>query len=176
MILAANHSSSIDPPLIAAALPYEVIRHGHWAGRRGRVLANRPLRWINRLTRTLPVDRDRSALSLGAAVLGRRRNLIWFPEGRRSDDGRLNEFKFGVGALAVFHQVPVVPIGISGAFRGFPPAARFPRIGTRITVRIGQPVVPPQPTGEDFDQQATSFAASLRGHVDALMRERHSEP
>lgn len=169
VILAPNHESSLDAPLLAAALPYRTLRHTFWVVRKGRVLANPLTRAVGQLTRAVPVDRDASALAVGAAVLRRKGNVVWFPEGTRSRDGELQEFKFGVGALARHFNLPVVPVGIDGAFEALPPGARLPRFLSKIAVRFGTPIWPEQVETAEEDAEANrEVAGKLHDRVQEL--------
>ena len=169
VIFAPSHQSSLDAPLLAAAMPYHILRQTRWTIRKGRALANPILRQLNRVARAVPVDRDLAALAVGAAILRQKENLVWFPEGTRSRDGQLQEFKFGVGALARYFDVPVVPVGIQGAFEAYPPHARLPSLGTKVSVRFGQRLMFGDiPTPEDTAEADQAFADRLRDRVQRL--------
>jgi 1-acyl-sn-glycerol-3-phosphate acyltransferase len=62
-----------------------------------------------------------------------------FPEGGRSDDGKLKKAKVGVAKVALESKVPIVPIGIKGSYDIMPKGARFPRF-KKADVIIGMPV------------------------------------
>jgi 1-acyl-sn-glycerol-3-phosphate acyltransferase len=64
---------------------------------------------------------------------------ILFPEGTRSRDGAMADFKPGLGCLVAGTPVPVVPCHIDGAFEAFPPQAKLPR-KRRIALRVGVPL------------------------------------
>lgn len=142
-LITPNHSSSLDPPVLAAALPNRVLRNTFWIARRGAVMRNFVTRKLGRWGHAIPFDREEdgmSALAVAATLLERGRNVVWFPEGRRSLDGRLQPFKFGVGALLDRFDVPAVPVHLEGAFEALPPAARWPRLRARIVVQFGAPL------------------------------------
>jgi 1-acyl-sn-glycerol-3-phosphate acyltransferase len=141
-IAVSNHNSHID----AAAL---LVLLGK-AGRPVHPVAaqdyffSTPLR--SRLSRNLlsavPFSRQTpSPASLGLAVslLRRGHSLIFFPEGGRSTDGRLRDFKRGVGLVALKSGVPIVPVRVSGSFRALPKGSYFPR-RHRVHVRFGAPI------------------------------------
>jgi 1-acyl-sn-glycerol-3-phosphate acyltransferase len=67
--------------------------------------------------------------------------VLLFPEGTRSCDGQLQPVKPGIAVLAAKAKVPVVPVGIAGAFEAWPRNQRFPRLGT-IRVAFGAPLFP----------------------------------
>lgn len=133
-------------------------------------------RAFSRIAQVVPIDPDRavaSSLAWGGAVLDRGRSLVWFPEGARSSDGKLQRFLPGVGALLAAHPVPVVPVHIAGTFAAWPRDRRFPRL-RQITVTIGDPVtassvirrdqeMPPLPTLHP--EQIADRVRMLVGHL-----------
>ena len=138
-IVAPNHASAFDPPILAASLPLKVLQQTFWASKQSTVLQTRMRRLMSWLTRVIPIDSDASALAVGVTILRRQNNLVWFPEGRRSLDGTLKKFKPGIGVLLSGCDVPVVPVSINGAYHAFAPGSRIPRFRTSIVVRIGKP-------------------------------------
>ena len=142
-VIAANHVSFLDPPAIAAALPKQLLRETHWAAWVGIMFAGPLQRLVSRATRVFAVDPDQDlagAIRTGRAVLGAGQSLVWFPEGRRSHTGELQNFQQGIGVmLEAVPSAQVVPTGIAGAYEAWPRHRRLPRPG-RVTVVFGQPV------------------------------------
>ena len=141
-VICANHASYLDPPALAAALPYDRLRDVWWAGWTGILFAGRLQRAFSRVAQVIPVDPDRAvaaSLAWAGAVLEHDRSLVWFPEGARSPDGTLQRFLPGVGVVLGGHPVPVVPAYIDGTFAAWPRGRKLPRRG-RITVTFGRPV------------------------------------
>jgi long-chain acyl-CoA synthetase len=66
-------------------------------------------------------------------------NILIFPEGGHSRDGRMHPFQLGLGIMVKELGIPVVPIKISGTDRVLPPGAGFPKRG-RVTVSFGKPL------------------------------------
>jgi long-chain acyl-CoA synthetase len=138
-LLCANHASYLDPFAIAAALPHRRLRDTYWGGWTGLLFANRWQCLFSRVARVIPVDPDRAmitSLALASVVLARGKNLVWFPEGERSLDGRLLPFRQGIAYVLERNPVAIVPACVSGAFEAWPPGTRFPR-RRPITVRFG---------------------------------------
>lgn len=145
-VIAANHLSALDPATIATALDQQQLRRTYWTGWTGAVFQNRLARFVSRATKTLPIDpqsRMFSSLAYGAAVLKRGNNLIWFPEGTRSPDGRLQEFRPGLGLLLHRYRVPVVPTLLQGTHDALPPGNWLPR-PKRVRLVFGKPLDPEQ--------------------------------
>jgi long-chain acyl-CoA synthetase len=138
-VLTPNHSSSLDPLVLAAALPFELLCRAKWAGRRKAIVGGPVRRWLNRAARAVPVDPDVSALAAAAAVLRQGDHLIWFPEGTRTRTGRLQPFQPGIGLLLRHFDVPAVPALIVGAYNAMPPNRGWPKF-RRISLRLGRPV------------------------------------
>jgi 1-acyl-sn-glycerol-3-phosphate acyltransferase len=136
-VIAANHTSYVDPIVLAMACPrpvqFIVDREQY----------ERPLvHWVAVRTGAIPVENDpRDLGSLRRALLALRQGAVLgiFPEGGRSDDGSLNPAKPGAALLALRGGVPLVPAGIDGAYRAYSRHQRFPR-PTPITVRFGPPI------------------------------------
>ena len=141
LVLAPNHASYLDPFVLAAALDRGWLRRTYWAGWTGVVFTSPIRRSFAKVSRVLPVDPDRAAassLAFGAAALDQGNNLIWFPEGARSRDGRLQEFRSGLGMLIEHHKPQVVPVVIAGTYDAWPAGRRFPR-PKRVTIRFLRP-------------------------------------
>jgi 1-acyl-sn-glycerol-3-phosphate acyltransferase len=116
-IFAANHTSSADAPAVVWAIP-----------RRIAILLKRSLfkypivGQAFTLAHFIPVDRfnrDSAIVSLEKATEALRdgQSFLIYPEGTRSPDGRLQEFKKGTAVMAIKAGVPIVPVACSGAHR-----------------------------------------------------------
>jgi 1-acyl-sn-glycerol-3-phosphate acyltransferase len=145
VIFAANHSSHADTSLILHAL-------GDRARDRTVVAAaadywfKRPLlgNIVSLFLNTFPFSRTGGAqaqLHSSSQLLKSGWNLVLFPEGSRSPDGRIHEFKPGVGHLANETGTPVVPMHIRGAYQIMPKGQQLPLPGP-VRVRIGKPMTP----------------------------------
>jgi long-chain acyl-CoA synthetase len=162
VVFAPNHRSLLDPFVIAAVLPRALLRQTFWGGATVWLFTNPFARLLSRIANVVPVDPRRAAISslaLGAAVLERRQNLVWFPEGRRSTTGELQRFLPGVGKLLERFKVPVVPVFIHGTEQALPPGRYLPR-PARVTVVFGEPIHPDELArrgqGEDTAERITS--------------------
>jgi long-chain acyl-CoA synthetase len=143
VVITPNHASFLDPPALAAAIHPVSRRRVTWAGWTGIMFRNGPLRVLSRCLRVLPVDAEHgpvSTLAFALAALKAGNALVWFPEGRRSFDGTLQDFKPGIGAL--MEQMPeaiLLPVWIQGTHEALPPNARRLR-RTSVTLNWGKPV------------------------------------
>ncbi len=139
-LLAANHASFIDPPMIGCQISRQIAyfaRKTLWKG-------GLSSWWLDSVG-TIPVDRDGgqdvSAIKRVLRAIKDERGLILFPEGTRTADGKLQPAKPGVGFIAIKTQVPVVPVRIFGSFEAFG-KGRPLRLGTPVTVVFGAPLAP----------------------------------
>jgi 1-acyl-sn-glycerol-3-phosphate acyltransferase len=116
-LFVANHTSSADAPAVVGAIP-----------RRIAILLKESLfRWpivgqAFRLARFIPVDRRSrdaalEALDKATEALKAGQSFLIYPEGTRSPDGRLQDFKKGAVVMAIKAGVPIVPMACSGAHR-----------------------------------------------------------
>jgi 1-acyl-sn-glycerol-3-phosphate acyltransferase len=139
-IVAANHMSHLDPPIVGQFLPCQVAFFARKTLWKPGVAA-----WWLTAVGTIPVDRDGGA-SLDAIrrvlqALAAKRTVIVFPEGTRSPDGEPQQPKPGVGLLACKAAVPVIPARVFGSFEAFGRHAR-PRLGSPVSVAYGKPLLP----------------------------------
>jgi 1-acyl-sn-glycerol-3-phosphate acyltransferase len=145
VIFAANHSSHADTSLILHSLTDSARDHtvvaaaaDYWF--KHPLLGNIVSLFLN----TFPFSRTGGAqaqLHSSSQLLKSGWNLVLFPEGSRSPDGRIQEFKPGVGFLAKETGTPVVPMHIQGAYQVMPRHQQIPLPGP-IRVRIGRPMTP----------------------------------
>lgn len=143
-VITPNHVSYVDAFAIAAALDVERLHRIYWAGFTGAAFRNVFVKYFSRVSRTLPIDPAQGILTgmaLAATVLKRDQGLVWFPEGERSPNGRLQPFKTGVGILLSHYPVPVIPAFIRGTKKILPPGKAVPRPG-RIQVAFGPALRP----------------------------------
>lgn len=139
-IVAANHASLLDPPIVGQFLPRQV----SFFARKTLWKPGLAAWWLDAVG-TIPVDRD-GGTSLDAvkrvlAALARGKVVIVFPEGTRSPTGVLQPPKSGVGLLACKARVPVVPARVFGSFEAFGRDGR-PRLGSPVSVSFGKPIQP----------------------------------
>ncbi len=140
VLIVANHQSHLDPPLIGAPI---FQRHLDYLARSG-LYESRTLSWIMTALNATPIKEDRGDTRAIKDVLARLeagRAVVIFPEGTRSEDGGVAEFKRGVALLVKRAECPVVPVAIEGAFDTWPRTRRFPRLwGRRIAIAYGRPI------------------------------------
>jgi long-chain acyl-CoA synthetase len=143
-VLTPNHVSLLDPLALVAAFPPVLLRDTYWSGWTGIMFRNVLMRLVSRAARIVPIDQGRGALTslaFGTAILDRGHPLVWFAEGGRSFDGRLQPFQAGAGLLLQSRPVPAVPVWIEGGYEALPRGAWRPRL-RRMRVTFGRPLDP----------------------------------
>jgi long-chain acyl-CoA synthetase len=98
--------------------------------------------YFQNFTRLIPMDRQgslKASLRLAGETLQQGYHLLIFPEGTRSTDGRMGEFKATLGYLALTYGVDVLPIALSGTFEAIPKGRVLPK-GRKLAVAIGPPI------------------------------------
>ena len=94
--------------------------------------------------------------------------MLIFPEGTRSDNGVLHEFKTGAALLAIKAGVPIIPLSFNGSYEVLPKGKLLPKSG-KITIRIGPAI--PTDLCKASDKQA--LARTLQAAVKKLLDEHY---
>jgi 1-acyl-sn-glycerol-3-phosphate acyltransferase len=146
VILASNHQSFLDPPLVGS-----VSDRGVYFLARKSLLDGWFFGWILPKLNVIPVDsetgRDRTALKALIRILRAGQGTVVFPEGQRTPDGKLQAALPGLGLVIAKTLAPVVPMRVFGAFAAWPIQQKWPRPG-RVTIVVGEPI---RFTAEDLE-------------------------
>lgn len=137
VILASNHASFIDPPLVGSGLHRPVNYLARETLFRFPILGA-----ILRSWNAVPVDRDGGGAAGLRAILDRLLAggaILLFPEGTRSKDGNLQSARSGIGLTVIKSNAPVVPVRVFGTFEAFSRSHKFPK-PHRIIVKYGRPI------------------------------------
>lgn len=163
VVVASNHISFWDPPLIGAAVPRELT----FLARED--LVHTPgLGLLIRSVNAIPIRRgvtDLSGLSRARDRLKEGAALLMFPEGGRMTDGELHPARPGVGIMAVQADVPIVPCYISGSNR----QRQWWYRGTRVRLWFGRAWPWQDLAGRESD--LTPGRVLYQRVTDAVMRE-----
>lgn len=143
VIFAPNHQSYLDGFLLVSSLPYSILKKTYFLAEE--IYFNTPFRrWVARNFGIIPVNINKdlkTSLIKASAVLRMGKNIVIFPEGARTRDGSLLEFKKGFAVLSKELDIPVIPVVIKGAFESLPINKRFPS-PHKITIEFLEPVYP----------------------------------
>jgi len=169
-IIAANHCSFFDPPLVGVACKRAI----HYLARKS-LLEWPILGPIFPDLNVIPVDRknaDRSALMGAIRVVKNRGAVLIFPEGTRSPDGNLQAAQPGIGMIMAKTGAPVVPIRINGSFEAFPRGSTRPRC-VSVEALIGHPILCSQDNAgkRDFYQQESERVLRAINDLEKLYQE-----
>ena len=137
VLLACNHASFYDPPLVGASLSRDICYLA-----RESLFKTRLGNWALRNVNCIPVDREGGGAAGLKGVLdnlGRGRAVILFPEGTRTRDGQLQPVKAGVGLAVLKAEAPVIPVRVFGTFAAWGRGQRWPK-PYRLTVKFGEPL------------------------------------
>ncbi len=142
-IFASNHISWYDPPVVGSS-----IRRAMHIMAKEELFDIPVLGSFIKAINTFPVKRgqfDRKSLRFAQMILEKGEGLFMFPEGTRSKDGNFGKARPGVGMLACFAQMPVVPVRVRNTDKLF----SF----KRILINIGAPLYPPKKYSKETYQQ-----------------------
>ena len=136
-ILASNHASFMDPPLVGSATSREINYLARESLFRFPVIGS-----ILRSVNAVPVDREGGGAAGLRAIFDRLMRggaIILFPEGTRTPDGTLQKAKSGIGLTVIKSEAPVVPVRVFGTFDAFSRHHKIPR-PRKVAVRFGKPM------------------------------------
>jgi len=154
VLFVANHSSHLDTPTILRALPLQWRQRTAVAAAADYFYKKRGIRHVVALTfNTVPLARNGGGVGNGSTahvdkLIDQRWNLLMFPEGTRSRDGKLHKLRSGAAAIAQQHRIPIVPIYVTGTHDAMPPGRNWPKKRWvlarrhRIDVHFGPPIWP----------------------------------
>lgn len=138
-VMVSNHLSNADIPVISN-LPWEM----KWVAKKE--LFEIPIiGWMMRLAGDIPVDRGKGANNIATIkksifYLRHQTSVIFFPEGTRSRDGRLNRFSKGAFELAIREQVSILPMVIDGTHGCLPKNSWIFKPGVHAKLAILDPI------------------------------------
>jgi 1-acyl-sn-glycerol-3-phosphate acyltransferase len=165
-VIASNHESFYDIPVLFASLPMPV-----------RFLAKRNLfrlpflGWAMTAAGFVPVDRadhshGKEMLDTALSRLRDQRSLVIFPEQTRTRTGELSPFKSGAAVFAIKAEMPLLPVAIAGTFGVLRRDSFWIRPG-RVTLAVGEPL----PVAGLSTRDRAALTAQLRGAIEALRDE-----
>lgn len=139
-IFAANHSSSLDIPLMLGFIPFWIVP-----------ISKIELKWIPFLGWAMQmaghvfVDRSKhenamlSIKSIKNSLIKRPRSILLFPEGSRTKDGQIKQFKSGGLSLGIETKSPIAPVAIIGTFDSLKKGSKS-FINNLLIIKVGNPI------------------------------------
>ncbi|WP_270426799.1 AMP-binding protein [Fusobacterium mortiferum] len=150
-----NHQSFLDALIFSQAIPLKKLKDTyfiavvtHFDTPLRRYLAERGNIIIIDINKNL-----KETLQISAKVLREEKNLVIFPEGARTRDGELQEFKKTFAILSKELNIPVVPFGIRGAYESMPYGSSFPK-SSPIDIKFFDEIEPEELTIDEIVQEA----------------------
>jgi len=166
VLVVPNHQSHLDPPLVGMACQ----RHMNYLARET-LFDFAPFAWLIRSINAIPIDREGfgiAGIKESLRRLKRGEMLLIFPEGTRTPDGRVKQFRPGFTSLVVRSRAAILPVAIAGAFQCWPKSRTFPRPG-KIHVHYGRPILPQEYEGLSEQELVNLVENRVRQcHAEAL--------
>ena len=139
-ILCVNHGSYLDAFIVDVSIPASLRKGVFFVG--FRAYFEQPIiKNIVKYIRVIPIDPGMhfvEAMQASSYVLKNDKIVCIFPEGQRTIDGNIKEFKKGVGILAKELNIPLLPVLISGSYESWPRTKSLPR-PYPVTITFGRP-------------------------------------
>lgn len=138
-IVASNHASNLDPPVISAGIHEEM----HFLAKES--LFKVPI--LGKMIRNLnahPVGKqagDAKIFKLILEVLDKGDKILLFPEGARTLNAEIQPFQPGLGFLTWKAKCTILPAYIKGTFKALPPNQKFPKLFVPVSITIGSPIL-----------------------------------
>ncbi len=140
-LICPSHASYLDGLFIFGSIGFKISADTYFLGYQ-RIFEHPLLAWANKISRLIPLDAAvhlADAMQAVSYVLSAGKIVCIFPEGIRSIDCEVKDFKKGVGILMKELDAPAVPVYIRGSHQSWPRGSRFPRLHP-VKVIFGKPV------------------------------------
>ncbi len=137
-MIASNHCSFLDPPIVGASCP----DHIHFLARES-LFHFKPFGWLLKNVNTHPVHQGKgnlSTLKMAMALVRSGKKVVIFPEGRRSPSGELLAGQLGIGMLVQRTQCRIIPAYIHGSFEAWNNKRKFPKLYGKTACVFGTPI------------------------------------
>jgi long-chain acyl-CoA synthetase len=171
-LICPNHQSYLDPFLVCSTYPRRVLQNIFQVGA-SMYFTNRFMSWLARLINVIPIDPDvqlMRAMRAGAAGLRAGKILNIYPEGQRSFDGQLYEFRKGAAILATELVLPIVPVALDGAYRIWPRKSWRFRLA-KVKIRFGEPIDVQSVVSGDKQLAYEEVTAALKQRIQQMLDE-----
>jgi 1-acyl-sn-glycerol-3-phosphate acyltransferase len=166
LLVLSSHQSHLDPLLLGLACDRPLSSLA-----RSSLFHFGPFGAVISALDAVPIDRNASMVAAMRAVIARLKAgkaVTVFPEGSRTADGRLGEFKPGFALMAKRAGVPIAPVAIVGAYECWPRSRRLPRPG-RIRLEFGK-VITADEVAALAEPQLFELCVTRIRDLDALAR------
>ena len=171
-LICPNHQSYLDPFLVCSTYPRRVLQNIFQVGA-SMYFTNGFMAWLARLINVVPIDPDvqlMRAMRAGAAGLRAGKILNIYPEGQRSFDGQLYEFRKGAAILATELDLPIVPVALDGVYRIWPRKSWRFRLA-KVKIRFGEPINVQSVVSGDKELAYEKVTAALKQRIQQMLDE-----
>ena len=166
-IIAPNHQSFFDALFVMTILKTRQIRNTYFYAKEQHV--KRPFtKFLANNNNVIVVDLNRNlkeSIQKLAEALKNQKNIIIFPEGTRSLNGKLGQFKKTFAILSRELNIPIVPVSINGSYKALPKGSKFPRPWKKVDVEFLKPVYPEQ---NSYDAIATIVRNMIKKNLSVV--------
>jgi 1-acyl-sn-glycerol-3-phosphate acyltransferase len=155
VIIAPNHRSNYDPPLVGCSIPFRSV---YFLAKKG-LFINKTVSWVLKRVCAIPVDTNNPRIKVMKDFINLLKDgkaVMVFPEGMRSKTNEFLPAYPGVGYLSIKAQVPVIPVLITGTHESM--KNHFFR-RTPLTLKFGTPTYP------EYERATTENAKELTGII-----------
>ncbi len=163
-IIAPNHQSYFDALFATAFLSNKELRQTFFYAKRKHV-KSKFMNFMAGKHNVIVVDLNqglKESIQKLAETLKQNKKVVIFPEGTRTQTGKIGDFKKTFAILSKELNVPVVPVAIDGAYRALPRGKKMPRLFTRVNVTYKSPVYPED---HNFDSLANEVKNKIKEEV-----------
>lgn len=152
-ILAPNHQSFFDGLFVAVFLKNKLMKQTYFYAKEKHI-KNKLVKFVANKHNVIVMDLSdlKTSLQKMAEVLKRGKNIIIFPEGTRTLNGEIGDFKKTFAILSRELNIPVVPVAINGAYDALPRGTHFPKPWKKINVKFLKPVLPENHTYDSLKE------------------------
>ena len=164
VIFAGNHQSFADGAILNEALSNDVLKNTYYMAK-VKHFDSPKMKKVANNANVLVVDINKNlteTLQTLATVLKSGKNVVIFPEGVRSRDGHIGEFKKSFAILSKELNIPIVPFGIKGAYEAFPTGSKMPKAG-RVEIRFFDAI---EPKGLDYAEIVEKTQSTIKEWVE----------
>lgn len=151
VIYAGNHQSFLDAFLFNHVVPTNVLNNVYYLAK-VKHFSKGYMKTLGENSNVILVDINKNlgeVLQTLAMVLRSGKSVAIFPEGARTRDGKMLEFKKAFAILAKELNIPIVPFGIKGAFEAFPSNSKFPK-SSNVEIKFFERIEPKDMSYEEI--------------------------
>lgn len=154
VIFAGNHQSFLDGFIVNQAMPNSVLDKTYYFAdikhfRKGY------MKFMGENSNIIFVDINKnlvSSLQMLSKALRNGKNIVIFPEGTRTRDGKINNFKKFFAILSKELNIPIVPFVLDGAYEAYPPSSKYPK-GGDVKVKFLEKIYPADMSYEEITEK-----------------------